>query len=64
MPEAENRAGNMPKIEKPLKEIVRQNNFLGLSSPKRLATRLASGGEARLRDFFIRNTLGTIFAIY
>ena len=23
---------HMPKIEKPLKEIVRQNNFLGLSS--------------------------------
>ena len=42
---------HMPKIEKPLKEIVRQNNFLGLSSPKRLATRLASGGEARILDF-------------
>ena len=41
---------HMPKIEKPLKEIVRQNNFLGLSSKKWLATRLASGGEALFRE--------------
>jgi hypothetical protein len=33
----------MPKIEEPLKKIVRQHNFLG-SSKEWLAARLASGG--------------------
>ena len=35
---------NMLKIENPLKKIVRQNNFLGLSR-KQLGARLASNGR-------------------
>jgi hypothetical protein len=42
---------HMPKIEKPLKKIVRQKQFFRFILQKWLAARLASGGEVRFRDF-------------
>jgi len=50
MPEAKKKPENnlhMPKIEKPLKKIVRQKQFFRFILQKWLAARLASGGEAR-----------------
>ena len=54
----------MPNIEKPLKEIVRQNNFLGLST--KMARRETSEWRrsADLWDFDKDCPLGTIIAIY
>ena len=46
---------HMPKIEKPLKEIVRQNNFLGLSS-KNGSPRDWRVAAKRVFKIFLSNT--------